>query len=99
MSVLMNVGLKCRGQTIILAIIVGGMFFVWGVMFSLQAPFYPKEAEARGLKPSQVGFSSNLEEMCLKSVPILQYGFVFGIVHLAALVSTSIFSQFGHFIR
>lgn len=31
-------------------------YFVWGLMFSIQPPFYPKEAEAKGATPSQVDF-------------------------------------------
>ena len=37
-----------------LATCIGGIYLVWGVMISLQPPFYPKEAEAKGASPSQV---------------------------------------------
>ena len=43
-----------RGRSIVLAIFIGGAYFVWSLMFSIQPPFYPKEAEAKGATPSQV---------------------------------------------
>ena len=46
--------LHSRGRAIVLAIFIGGAYFVWGLMFSIQPPFYPKEAEAKGATPSQV---------------------------------------------
>ena len=43
-----------RLHTLALAVCIGGLYLVWGVMFSIQPPFYPKEAEAKGATPSQV---------------------------------------------
>ena len=43
-----------RAHTIALAICTGGVYLVWGVLFSLLPPFYPREAEAKGATPSQV---------------------------------------------
>ena len=37
-----------------MAIFSGGAYLAWGLMFSIQPPFYPKEAEAKGATPSQV---------------------------------------------
>ena len=45
--------LHFRGRAIVLAIFIGGAYLVWGLMFSIQPPFYPKEAEAKGATPSQ----------------------------------------------
>ena len=46
--------LQFRGHAIVLAIFSGGAYLAWGLMFSIQPPFYPKEAEAKGATPSQV---------------------------------------------
>ena len=43
-----------RLHTLALGVCIGGLYLVWGVMFSIQPPFYPKEAEAKGATPSQV---------------------------------------------
>ena len=50
--------LKFSGKTITLVILIGGAYLDWGLMFAIQPPFYPKEAEAKGAKPSQVLFST-----------------------------------------
>ena len=51
--------LKFRGHIIALAIFEGVAYLVWGLMLSLQPPFYPKEAEAKGATPSQVEVTKN----------------------------------------
>ncbi|TRY80689.1 hypothetical protein TCAL_09016 [Tigriopus californicus] len=66
-----------RTRTILIAIVVAASYIDWGIIFSVQPAFYPKEAEAKGATPSQ-------------------YGFVFGIVHLAAFVSAPIFAKYGN---
>ena len=48
----------------------------WGLLFSIQPPFYSSEAEKKGATPAQ-------------------YGFVFGIIHLAAFISAPIFGRLG----
>ena len=48
----------------------------WGLLFSIQPPFYSSEAEKKGATPAQ-------------------YGFVFGIIHLAAFIAAPIFGRFG----
>ena len=52
------------------------MNICWGLLFSIQPPFYSSEAEKKGATPAQ-------------------YGFVFGIVHLAAFISAPIFGHIG----
>ncbi len=55
--------------TFIKSIVIGNLYIyflayiVWGLLLSLQPPFYPSEAEKKGATPSQVSanfnFSSN----------------------------------------
>ena len=78
------------------------MYLVWGLLFSLQPPFYPREAEAKGATPSQVQVTSNKNQLVLFldiNNTSFQYGFVFGTVHLAAFVSAPIFANYGYMIR
>ena len=93
--------LQFRGRSIVLAIFIGGAFLAWGLMFSIQPPFYPKEAEAKGATPSQVRilviYLYNVHQWNLNK--LFQYGFVFGIIHLGAFISALIFAQIGHIIR
>ena len=89
-----------RQRAFILAIFIGGAYFVWGLMFSIQPPFYPKEAEAKGATPSQVRITRPIIAWSLvRKCKLFQYGFVFGIVHLAAFISAPIFAHFGNIIR
>ena len=44
-----------RLREIVLAATVGLAYAIWGAQISLQPPFYPTEAEARGATSSQVG--------------------------------------------
>ena len=39
-----------------LATVIASAYVVWGLLVSLQPPFYPAEAERKGAKPSQYGF-------------------------------------------
>ena len=41
-------------RTVFLGISVMCAYFVWGALMSLQASFYPMEAEKKGATPSQV---------------------------------------------
>lgn len=43
------------------------VYISWGLTDSIQAPFYPKEAAAKGATPAE-------------------YGFVFGVIHLAIFI-------------
>jgi len=43
-------------QVMLLGIVVASAYVVWGILISLQPPFYPIEAEAKGAKPQQYGF-------------------------------------------
>ena len=89
-----------RAHTISLAICTVAVYLVWGLILSLQPLLYPREAEAKGATPSQVK-SNNLNKysFLLNLNNKFQYGFVFGIVHLAAFVSAPIFAQCGLIIR
>ena len=37
-----------------MSISIAAAYFVWGLLVSLQPPFYPQEAEKKGASPSQV---------------------------------------------
>ncbi len=37
-------------------------YVVWGLLFSVQPPIYPKEAEDRGAKPSQVRYRAGKKQ-------------------------------------
>ena len=41
-------------RTVYLTISVMCAYFIWGALVSLQAPFYPMEAEKKGATQSQV---------------------------------------------
>ena len=43
-----------RGRIIFMSITVSSAYVVWGLLISLQPPFYPQEAEKKGASPSQV---------------------------------------------
>ena len=43
-----------RGRIIFMSITVSSAYVVWGLLISLQPPFYPQEAEKKGATPSQV---------------------------------------------
>eukprot|EP00095_Tigriopus_kingsejongensis_P002202 maker-scaffold1312_size48844-snap-gene-0.9 protein:Tk02202 transcript:maker-scaffold1312_size48844-snap-gene-0.9-mRNA-1 annotation:"mfs-type transporter slc18b1-like" len=54
------------------------VYVAWGLTDSIQAPFYPIEAERKGATVSE-------------------YGFVFGIIHLAIFFSGPFFGKYMHF--
>ncbi len=72
-------------------------YVVWGMLFSVQPPFYPGEAEKKGATPAQVGkhktFSHKIVQKNVISL-ILKYGFVFGIAHMAAMLAAPVFAVF-----
>ena len=41
-------------KKLVLIVLLVIAYLVWGSIISLQPPFYPKEAEAKGATPSQV---------------------------------------------
>ena len=43
-----------KGRIIFMSISVASAYCVWGLLISLQPPFYPQEAEKKGASPSQV---------------------------------------------
>lgn len=43
-----------KGRVIFMGISVASAYMVWGLLISLQPPFYPQEAEKKGASPSQV---------------------------------------------
>ena len=43
-----------RARTVLLLLVCGTAYIVWGALISLQPPFYPTEAELKGATPSQV---------------------------------------------
>ena len=43
-----------KGRVIFMGISVASAYTVWGLLISLQPPFYPQEAEKKGASPSQV---------------------------------------------
>ena len=45
-----------RTRTTILAISFAISYTCWGLLLSLLPPFYPSEAEKKGVRPSQYGF-------------------------------------------
>ena len=45
-----------KTRTVLLAIVIGFAYVVWGALISLQPPFYPTEAEKKGATPSQVKY-------------------------------------------
>ena len=53
------------------------VYISWGLTDSIQAPFYPKEASAKGATPAE-------------------YGFVFGVIHLAIFICGPIFGKYMH---
>ena len=42
------------GRKVLLLVVCGASNIVWGMLISLQPPFYPTEAENKGATPSQV---------------------------------------------
>ena len=55
-----------RSRTVLLLLVCGTAYIVWGALISLQPPFYPTEAELKGATPSQVYEKSYRgEESCL----------------------------------
>ncbi len=66
-----------RGQQIVILALFCSVYISWGLTDSIQAPFYPIEAESKG-------------------ADIAEYGFVFGIIHLAIFVSGPIFGKHMH---
>ncbi len=65
-------------------------YMTWGTLFSVQPPFFPTEAEKKGSTPSEVQQFLNL--IFLIEVFMLQFGFVFGIAHLAAMIFAPFFA-------
>ena len=60
-----------RGRSIWLIILIGSSYIVWGSLISLQPPFYPKEAEAKGASSSQSGFVFGISNLvALLTAPI-----------------------------
>ena len=43
-----------RARTVLLLLVCGTAYIVWGALISLQPSFYPTEAELKGATPSQV---------------------------------------------
>ena len=43
-----------RTHLVLMSISIASAYFVWGLLISLQPPFYPSEAESKGATPSQV---------------------------------------------
>ena len=46
-----------KGRIVIMSINIAAAYLVWGLLVSLQPPFYPQEAEKKGASPSQVIFN------------------------------------------
>lgn len=45
-----------KSRQIFMAVSIGAAYIGWGLLLSLQPPFYPTEAEKKGATPSQYGF-------------------------------------------
>ena len=72
---------------------------MWGLITSVQAPFYPQEALKRGASMSQVAFLkilSTMKQLFMNIKLILQSGLVFGMVHLSGFITSSAFGIVGH---
>lgn len=65
-----------RTRTVLIAIVVAASYIDWGIIFSVQPAFYPKEAEAKGATPSQYGFVFGIVHLsAFLSAPIFaKYG-------------------------
>ena len=50
-------------KKVVLIVLLVIAYLVWGSIISLQPPFYPKEAEAKGVTPSQVCRTNQLTDM------------------------------------
>lgn len=89
-------------KNIILGITLAFAFVSWGSLLSLQAPFYPHEAEERGCKPAQVHkVISKRKSYEVKLVSnwlnfkLLQYGPTFGIADLTAFLTSPLVGKSG----
>ena len=54
-----------RTRVVLMSVSVASAYLVWGLLISIQPPFYPEEAEKKGATPSQVravSFRSNFED-------------------------------------
>ena len=73
-------------------------FFVWGLIYSVQAPFYADEALRRGASLSQVQIIISKFGYLYMCVVFLSFqsGLVFGVVHLSAFIASSLMSIFGY---
>ena len=89
-------------KKLVLIVLLVIAYLVWGSLISLLPPFYPKKAEAKGARPSQVWRTNQLADSVsfnLCNIPILfQYGFVFGIAPLAAFVASPLCGIYGESI-
>ena len=70
---------------------------MWGLIYSVQAPFYPREALKRGANISQV----YIQLIKLLLTPMYetnnhQSGLVFGMLHLSGFIASSVFGIVGH---
>ncbi len=65
-----------------------------GTLMSVPPPFYPTEALQKGATPSQVCEKRIIMEYPTKYHACMQYGFVFGIYYLAALLFSPFFAAY-----
>ena len=86
-----------RTRRLLLFCTVAIAFICWGLLLSLQPAFYPTEAQSKGATPSQVKQLQSFK-MTVLVFFVSQYGFVFGIVSLAAVIFSPIFAHFGNLI-
>ena len=71
-------------------------YFVWGIIYSVQAPFYPKEALKRGANMSQV-YEIDYHMLLFQLLTCnKQSGLVFGMLHLSGFIASLAFGIVGH---